>query len=94
MIHFIRTNKNRTIIECEVNNNKDLSCSTDLEIYSEELFKNIPVKDQFMEDFSRLDELRGIWWESDPDDDESMDDFVRDEFVRIAHKYGYNYVTD
>lgn len=92
MTHFIRTQKNKTIIECDASAS-DLSASVDILTYSEELL-NAEDKNSFMNDFSDLSNIRGTWWESDPDDGESIDNFVKDSFIQITKQYNYNYVTD
>jgi len=97
MIHFLRNDRNQTIIECEVYNN-DLSASTNIESYSMMLI-DMHNKDQhypFIKTFSELDEIRGLWWEKEKDFSnwKSIDDFVKSKFVEVAKKYSLNYVTD
>ncbi len=94
MIHFLRTQQNRTLIECEVNND-DLHASTNLTEYSLFLL-NSENKDKIISDFSSLDEIRGLWWEKEEmmGDWVSIDEFVKTKFIEIADKYGLIYVTD
>ena len=97
MIHFLRNDKNRTIIECEVYND-DLSSSTNIEEYSKMLL-DLHHKDlhyMFIQAISDLDEIRGWWWEqgNESDDYESIDDFVKEKFMSVAKKFKLNYVTD
>jgi hypothetical protein len=99
MIHFLRNNKNRTIIECETTKN-DLSCAVDLELYSKMLLeyanddKQLLRPEVLIEDFSRLYDLRRIWFENDPEENESIDDFVKQEFEGVALLWDLCYVTD
>lgn len=97
MVHFLRNEKNRTIIECEIYN-YDLKTSTNIEEYSKMLI-DLHNKDQhypFIESFSNLSEIRGWWWEQGKDSGEyqSMHDFVKEKFLEVAKKYNLNYVTD
>jgi hypothetical protein len=97
MVHFLRNDKNRTIIECEVYKD-DLSSSTNIEEYSKMLL-DLHHKDLhyiFIQSISDLDEIRGWWWEQavDSGDYESMDDFVKEKFLSVAKKFKLNYVTD
>jgi hypothetical protein len=97
MVHFLRNDKNRTIIECEVYND-DLSSSANIEEYSKMLL-DLHRKDLhlvFIQAISDLDEIRGWWWEqgNESDDYESIDDFVKEKFLSVAKKFKLNYVTD
>jgi hypothetical protein len=97
MVHFLRNDKNRTIIECEVYND-DLSSSTNIEEYSKMLM-DLHRKDLhqvFIQSISDLDEIRGWWWEQakDSDDYKTIDDFVKEKFLNVAKKFKLNYVTD
>lgn len=97
MIHFLRNEKRRTIIECEVSNN-DLSTSINIEEYSKMLIDlhNNHLHLPFMRKFSELDEIRACWWEQAKDSGEykSIDDFVKEKFLEVARKYNLFYVTD
>ena len=94
MIHFLRNEKNRTIIECSVYND-DLSAATVITEYSEMLL-NVEDKKSFIEDISALDEIRGWWWEKEMDfgDWKNIDDFVGSKFKEVARQWNLNYVTD
>jgi hypothetical protein len=94
MIHFLRTQQNRTLIECEVYKD-DLHTSTNLTEYSLFLL-NSENKEEVISDFSSLDEIRGWWWEKEEmmGDWKSIDEFVKTKFVEIADKYDLRYVTD
>lgn len=96
MIHFLRNDKNRTIIECEVYND-DLSASTNIEEYSKMLIDlhNKDLHFPFIQAISDLDEIRG-WWEQAKSSGEykSIDDFVKEKFLIVANKYKLNYITD
>jgi hypothetical protein len=102
MIHFLRNEQNRTIIECEVYNN-DLSAATNIEEYSKMLldinkksYVSTSTPEIFIQSISDLDEIRGWWWEGaeDSGDYKSIDDFVKEKFIAVAKKYDLNYVTD
>lgn len=97
MIHFLRNNLNRTIIECEVYNN-DLHTATNIGEYSKMLI-DLHNKDQhypFINSISELDEIRGWWWEQAMDSGKytSIDEFVKEKFLEVAKRHNLNYVTD
>ncbi len=97
MIHFLRNELNRTIIECEVYNN-DLSAATNIKEYSWMVIdlQNKDMHGPFIEAIGDLDEIRGWWWEQAQDSGQynSIDDFVKEKFLQVAQRYGLNYVTD
>lgn len=97
MIHFLRNEKNRTIIECSVYGD-DLHTATNIEEYSKMLIDlyNKNSHTTFIESISSLDELRGWWWESEESYGryDSIDQFVKEKFLEVANKFELNYVTD
>jgi hypothetical protein len=97
VIHFLRNQRNQTIIECEVYND-DLSAGTNIENYSMMLIDlhNKDLHYPFINDISELDEIRGWWWEmaNDSGKYKSIDDFVKEKFMEVAQKHNLNYVTD
>ncbi len=97
MVHFLRNESNRTIIECEVYKD-DLSAGTNIENYSAMLIElhNKDLHHPFISDISQLDQIRGWWWEmaKDSGNYKSIDDFVKEKFMEVAKKYDLNYVTD
>jgi hypothetical protein len=97
MIHFLRNQRNQTIIECEVYND-DLSAGTNIGNYSMMLIDlhNKDLHYPFINDISQLDEIKGWWWErvKDSGNYKSIDDFVKEKFIEVAKKYDLNYVTD
>ncbi len=97
MVHFLRNENNRTIIECEVYKD-DLSAGTNIENYSAMLIElhNKDLHHPFISDISQLDQIRGWWWEmaKDSGNYKSIDDFVKEKFMEVAKKYDLNYVTD
>lgn len=100
MVYFLRNNRNRTIIECEVINHKnDLSAAVDIKTYSEYLLGityDDFVQKAFVEDIASLAEIRGWWWEQaeDSGDYASIDEFVAEKFQEIANKYDLVYTVD
>jgi hypothetical protein len=97
MVHFLRDTFNKTFIECSVYNN-DLSSAMYVQNYSEnliDLYKK-DMHESFIKDINDLYEIRGWWWEQAKDSGKykSIDDFVKEKFIHIAQKYGFNYVTD
>lgn len=97
MIHFLRNQRNQTIVECEVYGN-DLSAGTDIENYSVMLIDlhNRDLHYPFINDISQLDQIRGWWWEMAKDSGKykSIDYFVKEKFIEVAQKHNLNYVTD
>lgn len=99
MVHFLRTEKNITIIECEVTKS-DLSAATNIDEYSKMLLwihsEDKSKTQDFINDFSNLDSIRGWWWESEEmmGDWESIDSFVKAKFKEVSEKWNLRYVTD
>ena len=70
MILFLRSQKNRTIvdIECFVKTEEgrkfvELHADVAIDTYSKFLLENLNRKDEIIEDFSAISELRGWLWE-------------------------------
>ena len=107
MIHYLRSDNNRTIIECEVTKN-DLSASVDIEQYSKILLDYIAtglqtnntkynvILTNFKEQIHNLNEIRGWWFEKEEDNDDwkSIDEFVATQFALVATEFNLKYVTD
>jgi hypothetical protein len=73
MIYFLRTEKNKTILDLEVfvkdsdtdfkHSFVELHSAIDIENYSRFLLKNFDRQDEIISDFDMLSELRGWLWE-------------------------------
>lgn len=108
MIFFIRNKENRTIvdIECLVKSEDglqyvDVSCSVDISNYSKFLLDNISRKDDIIEDFGFLDNIRGWFWEvylmgnsNNPEDKSDIEKQIKDFVLDTAKKYELNFVVD
>lgn len=96
MVHYLRNEKNRTIIECETFNklkeDSDLSSIIDVSEYSDLLYMNLDKLNTIKWDFDSLHNIRTEWFEGFHE--ESMDNFVKDNYSRIAKKYNLNYIID
>ncbi len=94
MVHFLRNQDNRTLIECEVYD-RDLSAAVDLEEYSLYLLNKIKKseREDFIYDMNYLNDIRGRWWEDDPGV-QTPEEFVTEEYTRVAKKWNLYYVTD
>ena len=94
MVHYLRTENNRTIIECEVTQ-KDLSSYVSIPEYSN-LLINSEDGNTLIWDFDELHNIRSWWWEKEEDsgDCKSCDDFVGEQYRRVGKKYNLNYITD
>ena len=95
MTHFLRNKDNRTIISCDVSS-KDLSSAVDIEEYSNMLLDIPSNMRDFIKAISDLDEIRGAWWENAmySGNWKSIDDFVAEEYKKVASAYNLYYVTD
>ena len=96
MIHFLRTQNNRTIIECEVYND-DLSSSIDIYEYSMFLLNlEGDLNEFFVGDINDLNEIRGLWWEKEKDFGNwtSINEFVASTYKKIGKEWGLKYITD
>ncbi len=108
MILFIRNNKNRTILDCEVyiksedsNRFIELHSLVVVSTYSEFLIENIELKEEIINDFSELSELRGWLWESyfmgkenDPNKYNDVLKILRERIEGVATKYNLYYTED
>lgn len=98
MTHFLRDGENNSLIECEVYD-RDLSAAIYLETYSYHLLEridttvNIDARYDFISDFQYLNEIRRAYWEDEPGV-QTPEEFVAEEFIRVAKKWNLNYVTD
>lgn len=94
MVHFLRNKDNWTIIECEVYDS-DLSAATDILLYSEFLLglESEEQRDQFITDINYLNEIRRAWWEDEPGV-QGPEEFVTEEFTKVAKRWDLIYVTD
>ena len=95
MVHFLRNKDNQTIISCEVSSN-DLHSSVDIEEYSNMLLEIPSNMRDFVRTISDLDQIRGSWWENQMYSGKwkSINEFVADEYKRVAKEYNLYYVTD
>ena len=93
MVHFLRNDVNRTVIECQVTKT-DLSSAVDIFQYSNELLGS-ETQDKLIADISSLNEIRGAWWEKQKDfgDWKSIDEFVASEFKRVGKTHHLTYIT-
>lgn len=93
MVHFLRNNINRTVIECQVTKT-DLSSAVDIFHYSNELLGS-ENQDKLIADIANLNEIRGTWWEREKDfgDWKTIDEFVASEFKKVAKRHRLAYVT-
>jgi len=108
MILFLRSQKNRTIvdIECFVKTEEgrkfiELHASVMIREYSKFLIENLDRKDEIIRDFDELSELRGWLWESyflggdnDPNEYSTVIQIVRGKLQDVANKYNLYYVED
>ena len=101
MTLFLMNEENRTVVDIEINDGKngmDVSVSTIISTYSKLLIDNIERKDEVIEDFQEIDELRGWFWEvymetPEPTFNGAVDQ-IRNHLLHIAEKYKLNYVVD
>lgn len=108
MILFLRNDKRVSIvdIECFVKTEDErkfveISSCVIIKPYSEFLLKNLDKKDEIINDFSEIDELRGWLWESyfmggdnDPKEYGNVIEILRKRLKEIAEKYDLAYVED
>lgn len=96
MVHYLRDERNRTIIECETFNklgkDKDLSSSIDVAEYSDLLHFNQDKFNEIKWDFDSLHNIRRDWFEGFHEC--SMEEYVKNQYSRVAKKYNLNYITD
>ena len=108
MILFLRSQKNRTIvdIECFVKTEEgrkfiELHATVIIDEYSKFLLDNLDKKDEIISDFHDMSELRGWLWENffmgDDNDPEKYDEVIKELRTMLkdyATKYNLYYVED
>jgi hypothetical protein len=108
MILFLRSQKNRTIvdIECFVKTEEDrkfveLHATVIINEYSKFLLENLDRKDEIIEDFHAMSELRGWLWEryfmggdNDPKEYPNVIKGLQALLQGYAEKYNLYYVED
>ena len=108
MILFLRNQKNRTIvdIECFVKTEDgrkfvELHADEAIDTYSKFLLENHDRKDEIIEDFSAMSELRGWLWEryfmggdNDPEEYPNVIKGLQALLQGHAQKYNLRYVED
>jgi hypothetical protein len=108
MILFLRSQKNRTIvdIECFVKTEEgrkfvELHASVMIKEYSKFLLENLDRKDEIIEDFDAMSELRGWLWEryfmggdNDPEEYPNVIKGLKALLQGHAEKYNLRYVED
>jgi hypothetical protein len=113
MILFLRNKNNRTILDldCYVKTEYngeptpmkfvEVSVSVAIDTYSHFLLDNLQRKDEIIEDFDNISELRGWLWEryfmGGDNDPEKYDDVIKELRTMIkgyAEKYNLHYVED
>ena len=93
MTHYLRY-KGKTILDVEVTAS-DLSSVVVIETYSRLLLASPSAKrEQVINDFHHLQELRGGWFEATPKPAETIDLFVETRLKVIAENWGLQYTTD
>jgi hypothetical protein len=108
MILFLRNNENRTIvdIECFVKTEDEhsfieLLASVIIDEYSKFLLENLDKKDEIINDFEALSDLRGWLWKkyfvgsnNDPEEYQNVITELRILLKGVANKYNLSYVED
>jgi len=103
MTHYLRTRDGTTLVEVETSG-EDLSVVVCIGSYSQTLLERLDDPnfniEEFIEDFSELQELRGEWFErQEPPwvgvrSPSTPNDLVKERLGALATKYGFSYVTD
>lgn len=94
MVHFLRNKDNWTIVECEVYD-RDLSAAVEILEYSEFLLglETKTQRDNFINDINYLSQIRRAFWEDEPGV-QNIEEFVTEEFSKVARRWELIYVTD
>jgi len=108
MILFLRNKRRQTIVDldCYVKTEEgrrfvEISSSVMIDTYSKFLLENLDRKDEIIEDFTIISELRGWLWEkyfcggdNDPEEYENIITQLQALLQGIAEKYNLYYVED
>ena len=92
MTHFLRTKDNKSIVDIDAWKD-DLSAVVIIDEYSKFLLDNLNRKEEIIEDFYLLSEIRGEYHET-PNQTETPDELVGRRVKEIGKKYDLAYVTD
>lgn len=98
MTIFLRNSKKQSIVDIEVSEN-DISSAVSIEFYSQLLLENLHRREEVINDFTQIDELRQWFWEvyTENTDAPSLNDLLRQLemiLLPIADKYNLYYITD
>jgi hypothetical protein len=108
MTIFLRTPANKTLLDLEVWVKKEdnysfveLSAAINIKNYSEFLLNNLDKKEEIVEDFQEISELRGWLWEvyfmeknNTPSELTNVIVELKKYLGSIAHYYGLRLITD
>ena len=97
MTLFLR-NGRQTIVDIELSK-QDLHCAIDIRNYSEFLLNNLDHKDEIVESFAEISELRGWFWEvymemTNNPSQQDCKEKVKGFLIALADKYSLNYSED
>ena len=96
MTHFLRTKNNDTVVEVD-ELDQDFSVTVDIEHYSKVLLGfDKGYQNEFIEDISFLQELRGCWFEviQPNNPHKTMREFIKDSLEFSGKIWSLTYVTD
>lgn len=95
MTHYLRTKGGKTVVEAETKGKHDLSVVVCIRVYSEMLLACDEVnRPDFIDEFDKVQELRGAYFEGGFNKKMTANDFLRVELKKIANYYGFDYVID
>lgn len=93
MTHYLRSKEGDTVVDIEVTTD-DLHCVIDIKEYTKLLFENENRKEEVVDDFWELQEMRGSYFELLLCDIMSPDEHAKQLCKAVAKKYDLFYVTD
>lgn len=94
MTHFLRNHRNRSLVDIETTDN-DIRSVICIREYSELLLNTDVVKrNDLVNTFHGLQEIRGAWYENVAHRSMSPHDYVRKVLTTVAEVWGLDYVVD
>ena len=92
MTHYLRYD-GKTIVDADLRPNNDFSVCVCIDVFGEFLLHHSNQK-EIIKDFGDIQELRGLYWETNYHNRFTPDQFLEKQLKHYARKYALHYLTD